>query len=98
MFNVRTLSLILAVIMVFGVASLAFAQTATPTETPTTAAAGAATMAATAAAGAAATATRAPGTLPTTGGTPTTWLLPLVAFVVLFLVAGLGMNLARRAR
>ncbi len=94
MFNVRTLSLILAVIMVFGVASLAFAQTATPTTT----AAGAATTAATSAAGAAATATRAPGTLPTTGGTPTAWLLPLLAFVVLFLVAGLGMNLARRAR
>jgi hypothetical protein len=85
MHKVRTLSLILAVIMVFGLASLAFAQTGTSTATAT-------------AAVATATTTAAPSTLPTTGGMTSAWMLPLLAFVVLFLVAGLGLNLARRAR
>ncbi len=95
MFNVRTLSLILAIIMVFGLASLAFAQPGLQAATTATT---------TAAAGAAATATRAaaaPTTLPTTGGGVTataSWMLPFLAFVVLFLVAGLGLNLARRAQ
>jgi hypothetical protein len=91
MFNVRTLSIILAVIMVFGLASLAFAQSGTGT--------GAGAGTATAGASAAATSTATgPSTLPTTGGTAAGWMLPLMAFVVLFLVAGMGLNLARRAR
>ncbi len=92
MFNVRTLSIILAVIMVFGLASLAFAQSGTGTS-------GAAATSTSAAGGAAATSTATtPSTLPTTGGTAAGWMLPLLSFVVLFLVAGLGLNLARRAR
>jgi hypothetical protein len=85
MLNVRTLSIILAIIMVFGLASLAFAQTGTGTATAGSMVAATSTA-------------RVPGTLPTTGGSATGWMLPLMAFVVLFLVAGLGLNLARRAR
>ncbi len=91
MFNVRTVSLILAIIMVFGLVSLAFAQGGTGSS----GSAGGGT----AAAGAAATSTaRTPSTLPTTGGSVSNWMLPLLAFVVLFMVAGLGLNLARRAQ
>jgi hypothetical protein len=70
--------------------------TAVETTTAATAApavAAAATTAPTAAATAA-----GPTKLPTTGGPGAYWLLPLLAFVALFLVAGLGLNLARRAR
>ena len=69
------------------------AATAAPTKAATTAPAAAATAVPTAKA----TTSAAPGTLPTTGGTAD-WTLPFLAFIALFLVAGLGFNLVRRAR
>ena len=73
--------------------------TATATRAATTAptVAATATRAATAAPAATATKAAAPGTLPTTGA-PADWTLPFLAFIALFLVAGLGLNLARRTR
>ncbi len=94
MFNVRTLSIILAVIMVFGLASLAFAQGGTGT----TGAGATATSTSTMGSAVATSTATNPSTLPRTGGTAAGWMLPLMSFVVLFLVAGLGLNLARRAR
>ncbi|HEX9114698.1 MAG TPA: hypothetical protein VGA61_01410 [Anaerolineae bacterium] len=70
------------------------AATTAATAAPTTAAA---TTAATAAPTTAATAAK-PATLPTTGGSDVNWLLPLLAFVVVFIGAGVGLNLVRRAR
>jgi hypothetical protein len=73
------------------------AVTTTTAATTATAAPAAAAAATTAVPAAAATAA-GPTNLPTTGGPGASWLLPLLAFVALFLVAGLGLNLARRAR
>ena len=72
-------------------AATAAATTAAATPAPT------ATKAATATTAVKATATTGPATLPTTGGAAD-WTLPFLAFVALFLVAGLGFNLVRRTR
>jgi hypothetical protein len=86
-------------------ATAAATATIAPTTAVTTTTAATTATAAPAAAAAATTALPAgaptaagPTNLPTTGGPGASWLWPLLAFVALFLVAGLGLNLARRAR
>ncbi len=80
--------------------SAAAAPTTAPTAAPTTAPAAAAVATAAPAAATPATVATAtgPAKLPTTGGPAVSWLLPLLTFVALFLVAGLGLNLSRKAR